>query len=126
MTKFDDLSPKQVRALPVFCVQLNIEKACAEVGISKLTFYEWMKNTVFRRKLKGLRYAIGSQSIEKLKIESTKAAETLIQLLGESNPPAVRRAAANDILNYVLNFRLLTCVMGDWKNIGRFIKKKSL
>ena len=105
MTEYDDLSPKQVKALPIFCVQLNIEKACSEAGISKQTFYQWMRKSVFRRRLKEMRFAIGSQSIEQLKIESKKAAETLVQLLGEGNPPAVRRAAANDILNYVLKFR---------------------
>ncbi len=43
MTKFDGLSLKQIRALPVFCKEVNVEKACAEVGISKQTFYQWMQ-----------------------------------------------------------------------------------
>lgn len=105
MTNYDGLSPKQIKALPVFCVQLNVEKACAEVGISTQTFYQWMKQPAFKNKLRGMRYAISSQSIEVLKIESKRAADTLIQLLGENNPPAVRRAAANDVLNYVLKIR---------------------
>lgn len=92
-------------ALPIFCSQLNIEKACNEAGISKQTYYQWMKIPAFRSKLRDMRFAIGSQSIELLKIESKKAADTLVQLLGENTPPAVRRAAANDILNYVLKFR---------------------
>lgn len=105
MTKSDGLSPKQMRALPFFCLEVNVEKACAQVGVSKQTFYQWMKQPVFRIKLKNMRYAIGNQSIELLKVEVKRAADTLIQLLGENNPPAVRRAAANDILNYVLKFR---------------------
>lgn len=105
MTKSDGLSPKQIRALPIFCMEVNIEKACAQAGISKQTFYQWMKQPTFRIKLRNMRYAIGSQSIELLKVESKRAADTLIQLLEASNPAAVRRAAANDILNYVLKFR---------------------
>lgn len=105
MTKSDGLSPKQMRALPIFCSEVNVEKACAQVGISKQTFYQWMKQPPFRKKLRNMRYAIGNQSIELLKVEVKRAADTLIQLLGENNPPAVRRAAANDIFNYVLKFR---------------------
>jgi hypothetical protein len=105
MTDDDVLSDKQRRALPIFCTQLNVEKACAEVGISKQTFYQWMKNSLFKRELREMRRAIGTQSIEQLKIESKRAAETLAELLDPCNPPAVRRAAANDILNYVLKFR---------------------
>ena len=105
MTKFDGLSPKQIRALPIFCKEVNVEKACAEVGISKQTFYQWMKQPAFRTQLRNMRYLIGSESIELLKVESKRAADTLVHLLNEENPPAVRRAAANDILNYVLKFR---------------------
>ncbi|MBS0272626.1 MAG: hypothetical protein JSR85_08290 [Proteobacteria bacterium] len=105
MTNDDVLSDKQRMALPIFCIQLNVEKACAEAGISKQTFYQWMKNPIFKRELKEMRRAIGTQSIEQLKIESKRAADTLTELLNPCNPPAVRRAAANDILNYVLKFR---------------------
>lgn len=42
---------------------------------------------------------------KKIKIESKRAADTLTELLDPQNPPGVRRAAANDILNYVLKFR---------------------
>lgn len=105
MTNDDVLSAKQRTALPVFCTQLNIEKACAEAEISKQTFYQWMKNPQFKRELWKMRRAIGTQSIEQLKIESKKAADILTELLDPQNPPAVRRAAANDILNYVLKFR---------------------
>lgn len=105
MTNDDVLSPKQRSALPIFCTQLNVEKACVEAGISKQTFYQWMKNPLFKRELWRMRRAIGTQSIERLKIESKRAADTLTELLDSQNPPAVRRAAANDILNYVLKFR---------------------
>lgn len=105
MTDYDVLSDKQKRALPIFCTQLNIEKACNEAKLSKQTFYQWMKNPIFKRELKEMRRAIGTQSIEQLKIESKRAADTLAELLAPINPPAVRRAAANDILNYVLKFR---------------------
>ncbi len=105
MTDDDVLSDKQRRALPIFCIQLNIEKACAEAGISKQTFYQWMRNPLFKRELKEMRREIGTPSSEQLKSESKKAAETLAELLDRSNPPSVRRAAANDILTYVLKFR---------------------
>jgi len=39
MTKSDDLSLKQMRALSILCKEVNVEKAYAEIGISKQTFY---------------------------------------------------------------------------------------
>lgn len=96
-----ELSTKQLKALPIFATQLNVEKACTEAGVSKDTFYKWNKQKNFSMELKKLRYEIGCESIDLLKLASKKAAVTLVQLLDENNPPAVRRAAANDILNYV-------------------------
>lgn len=95
-----ELTEKQLKALPIFAKQLNVEKACAEAGISRDTYYQWKKQPTFNHELQKLRYEMGYESIELLKIASTKAASTLIQLLDEENPPSVRRAAANDILNY--------------------------
>lgn len=103
MTKRDkiELSPKQIQALPVFASQPSVEKACEQVGISRNCFYEWMKEPIFKSELKKQRSEIGSEYIESLKTASKDATNTLIQLMGEDQPPAVRRAAANDILNHL-------------------------
>ena len=90
MTKDDVLSPKQRSALPTFCTQLNIEKACAEVGISKQTFYQWIKNPHFKRELWRMRRAIGTQSIEQLKIEEKPAKFVSISI--KIHSAGVRRA----------------------------------
>ncbi len=105
MTKSDGLSARQLRALPIFAAQVHVEKACTEANISKQTFYQWLRQPTFNKELKRMRYEIGTDSIELLKTASKRAAITLIQLLGEDNPPAVRRSAANDVLTYVLKTR---------------------
>lgn len=107
MTKNDknSLSPKQLLALPIFASQPCVDKACEQLGISRNCFYEWMKEPAFKTELKKCRYEITAEYIESLKIASKGATNTLIQLLGENNPPSVRRAAANDILNYVWKIR---------------------
>lgn len=107
MTKNDKatLSPKQLQALPIFASQPCVDKACEQLGISRNCFYEWMKEPAFKNELKKYRHEITSEYIESLKIAAKGATNTLIQLLNEDNPPAVRRAAANDILNHVIKIK---------------------
>jgi hypothetical protein len=105
MTKNDNLSGKQLQALPIFASQPCVDKACEQAGISRNCFYEWMKEASFKSELRKLRYEISTESIDALKVASKDASSTLIQLLGEENSPAVRRAAANDILNHVAKIR---------------------
>ncbi len=103
MTKYDknELSQKQLLALPIFASEPCVDKACEQVGISRNCFYEWMKEPTFTIELKKLRFEIRSEYIEALKTASKAASNTLIQLLGDDQPPSIRRAAANDILNHL-------------------------
>ncbi len=106
MTKSDNLSlsKRQKQALPIFASNLTIEEACGRAGISRNTFYEWLKEPQFKLELDRLRNEIVNEAVNHLKITSTKAAKTLGDLLERDDSPTVQRAAANDVLGHVMKF----------------------
>ncbi len=106
MTKSDtlSLSKRQKQVLPIFASNLTIEEACELAGISRNTFYEWLKEPQFKLELDRLRNEIVNEAVNHLKITSTKAAKTLAHLLERDDSPTVQRAAANDVLGHVMKF----------------------
>jgi hypothetical protein len=106
MTESDklSLSKRQKQALPIFASNLTIEEACGRAGISRNTFYEWLKEPQFKLELDRLRNEIVNEAVNHLKITSTKAAKTLGDLLERDDSPTVQRAAANDVLGHVMKF----------------------
>ncbi len=98
------LSKRQTQALPIFASNLTIEEACERAGISRNTFYEWLKEPQFKLELDRLRNEIVNEAVNHLKITSTKAAKTLGDLLERDDSPTVQRAAANDVLGHVMKF----------------------
>jgi predicted DNA-binding protein (UPF0251 family) len=106
MTESDklSLSKRQTQALPIFASNLTIEEACERAGISRNTFYEWLKEPQFKLELDRLRNEIVNEAVNHLKITSTKAAKTLGDLLERDDSPTVQRAAANDVLGHVMKF----------------------
>lgn len=106
MTESDklSLSKRQTQALPIFASNLSIEEACERAGISRNTFYEWLKEPQFKSELERLRNEIVNEAVNHLKMTSTKAAKTLGDLLERDDSPTVQRAAANDVLGHVMKF----------------------
>lgn len=106
MTEYDknELSDRQLKALPFFAASASVESACREADVSKETFYRWLKEPLFKAELDKLRNEIVSDAVNHLKIITTKAAATLSTLLDREESPAVQRAAANDILGHVIKF----------------------
>jgi thiazole synthase ThiGH ThiG subunit len=111
MTKSDEnqdqLTPRQVAALPYFAANASVEAACETADISRETYYKWLKNPVFKLELDRLRNEIVNDAVNQLKATTVKAAITLSLLLERDDNPSVQRAAANDILNHVGRFKEL-------------------
>lgn len=109
MTESDEnqLTPRQILALPFFSANPSIEASCEAAGISKNTYYEWLKNPVFKSELDRIRNEIVNDAVNQLKATTIKAATTLSSLLDRDDNPSVQRAAANDILNHVGRFKEL-------------------
>ena len=126
MTKSDNLSLsiRQQQALPIFASNLTIEEACERAGISRNTFYEWLKEPQFKLELERLRNEIVNEAVNHLKMTSTKAAKTLGDLLERDDSPTVQRAAANDVLGHVMKFMELKELEDRLADIERHIGRQ--
>jgi len=118
----DQLTPRQITALPCFAANAFVESACEEAGISRETYYQWLKNPVFKSELDRLRNEIVNDAVNQLKATTVKAATTLSLLLDRDDNPSVQRAAANDILNHIARYKELQELQGRIEQLERLNK----
>lgn len=100
----NELSPRQIKALPTLAATPNCDEACKKSGISRNSYYQWLKQPAFKIELERLRNEMVQDAMSYLKSNSKMAAETLVNLLTKQDQPAIQRAAANDILNHLIKF----------------------
>ena len=65
--------------------------------------YSRLKISAFKTELDRRRSEIIEEAVNKLKYNTTRAADTLVSLLSHSNP-TIQRGVANDLLNHVAKF----------------------
>lgn len=99
------LSDRQKKALPYFASCRSYEEGCRKAEISKNAFYEWLKEPLFKSKLDQMRDSIVEEAVDTLKANVTKAACALVELLEESDNPALKRSIANDIIGHVFKVK---------------------
>ena len=104
---YKKLTDRQKQALPHLVGCGNYEESCRAAGITRTTFYEWLKNPIFKRELVALRNQIISDAVDTLKASTTKAAQKLVGLLDIEDNPSLLRFVANDILGHVMKFKEL-------------------
>ena len=98
------ITVKQARAIPVIIRARSIEAGCAEVGISKTLFYQWLKKPDFAEEYRRHREVLVNEAMESLKESVGRAVDSLTALLDTDNE-SLRRALSNDILNHVLKIK---------------------
>lgn len=98
------ITVKQSRAIPVIIRARSIEAGCAEVGISKTLFYQWLKKPDFAEEYRRHRDVLVNEAMESLKESVGRAVDSLTALLDTDNE-SLRRALSNDILNHVLKIK---------------------
>jgi hypothetical protein len=104
--RLNRLTERQKRALPFFVASSSETEACRQAKIATQTYYEWLKDPIFRSELHRLRDIVIEDAVETLKAYTTKAVKTLVGLLDTTNP-ILQRNVANDILNHVSKFKEL-------------------
>ena len=103
---FSKLSRRQLLALPYILASPSYEEAARKAQISSKQIYEWLKDPEFKSELEKQRNQVVETAMNLLKMNTTRAAESLGELLSSPNE-LVKRGAANDILNHVAKFREL-------------------
>ena len=97
----EQLSDKQLRAIPFLLAAASIEEGCKQAKVGKATVYEWLKNETFRDELRRHREDIVTGALETLKANVSKATEALVGLLGSENE-SIRHRAARDVIEFVV------------------------
>ncbi|MDY0044415.1 MAG: phBC6A51 family helix-turn-helix protein [Syntrophales bacterium] len=82
------LTDRQIKAIPFLVSAPTSEKGCKAAHVSRNTYYEWLKNPVFKEELNRCRDAIISESFGILKQNVTAAVDTLVNLL---SGPAMKK-----------------------------------
>lgn len=101
------LSSKQLKSIPFLIGAKTYQEGCKKARIATKTYYEWLKNPVFRDELKQQRDNVIEDALEALTGHITKAVETLGELLASSDSDSLKRLLAKDIIGYVIKAREL-------------------
>jgi hypothetical protein len=97
------LTRRQLQVLPYLLACPTYEEAARQAHVSVKQIYCWLKISAFKTELDRKRKEIIEEAINKLKYNTTRAADTLVSLLSHSNP-TIQRGVANDLLNHVAKF----------------------
>lgn len=101
------LSTRQTEAIPFLVGAPTYAEGCKRAGITRTTFYKWLKDSEFKAELTKRRDAIVTDALDILKAHIGKAVHALVALL-ETENESLRRQTSNDIINYVLKVKEMT------------------
>jgi len=117
------LNNKQLRAIPILIASDTVEEAAQQIGVARTTLYGWMEKDEFDQAVKVARRKLLDKSLNKLTNVSMKAVNTLEKLL-DAESEAVRRAAANDVLNHSLKYRELSEIEERLESVERLVLER--
>ena len=100
--KGQNLTERQVKAIPHLVASSTYEKGCRKARISRNTFYEWLKDPVFKAELKRQRDTAIEEALETLKSSMTTAVKVLVDLLDTTKNEYLKRNISKDIIGYVI------------------------
>ena len=103
MKSHAELTKRQSQVLPYLLSCPTYEEAARQAHVSVKQIYCWLKTSAFKTELDRKRNEIIEEAVNKLKYNTTRAADTLVSLLSNSNP-TIQRGVANDLLNHVAKF----------------------
>jgi transposase-like protein len=117
------LNNRQIKAIPVFIGCDSMEDAARQIGITKGTLYQWLKQDEFIKEVQIARKKLLDKAMNKLTNVSMKAVNTLEKLL-DAESEAVRRAAANDILGHALKHRELSEIEDRLESVEKIVMER--
>jgi len=124
-----ELSTRQIEALPFIAGAATHAEGCKRAGISRNTFYKWMREPTFKAEMMKRRDQIVTDALDILKSYTGKAVAALVALLKTDNE-GLRRQTANDIIGYVLKLKELSDIEGRLDTIEKAVsdlkEKRSL
>lgn len=105
-TDFDDLTPKQYRAIANLMLCNTVEEAAQESGIGARTLWTWLKEPTFRDALAEAERNTVEAATRRLSSLASKALGVVESIMeDESASDAVRLRAAATVLDSALRWR---------------------
>lgn len=96
-----DLSTKQLKAIPIILSCKSIAEGCERIKISRESFYSWLRDPVFKAEFIKQRQELIDLALHELKASTSEAVAVLRELLG-AEEEGVRLRTAQSILGAVL------------------------
>ncbi|WP_284452583.1 hypothetical protein [Parachlamydia acanthamoebae] len=98
------LTRRQLHVLPFLISNPSIESAAKQSGISAKQIFGWLNQPNFRHELENRKNEAVNQAVDRLKLTASKACDTLISLLDNSQSDSIKHRVAVDMLNMTLKF----------------------
>lgn len=124
MTESDNLTERQMKAIPFLVASATIEEGCKRAKISRETYYQWVSHPPFIEELRRQRDLVIGEAFGTLKANLTKAVDVLVGLL-ETKNENLKRFVANDILGHVLKAKELVEIEERLSAVERIIEQQN-
>lgn len=98
------LNEKQLRAIPYLLSGKDVENACRAANISTTTFYNWLRNPIFKKELDKQRTNLITDAMTKLRSGVVAAVDRLLALV-HSESEEIARKSATSVIEMVLKLR---------------------
>src|SRR5215471_11364379 len=99
MNDTEKLTPRQIRVIPYLLGAPSIEEGCRRARVSKVSVYSWLREEAFSQELKRCRDQMIERALDSLKVNLTKATETLVRHL-DSEKENISLRAAESIIEF--------------------------
>jgi hypothetical protein len=103
-TNGQQLNEKQLRAIPYLLSGKDVENACRAANISTTTFYNWLRNPIFKKELDKQRTNLITDAMTKLRSGVGAAVDRLLALV-HSESEEIARKSATSVIEMVLKLR---------------------
>ena len=100
------LSTRQKHAIPLVLAARSVEEGCRSAGITRQTWYNWMRDEALNEAVCQCREGVISDALERLKSAVAFAVEGLTGLV-EAEEKNIRLRACSEVLDYFMKAREL-------------------
>ena len=100
------LSSRQKHAIPLVLAAHSVEEGCRSAGITKQTWYNWMRDQALSEAVCQCREGVVSEALDRLKTAVVFAVDGLAGLV-EAEEKSIRLRACGQVLDYFMKAREL-------------------
>ena len=98
------VTQRQAKALPLILSGRTVGEGCEAAGISRKSFYNWLKGEAFRNEYRERQRALVELAMVTLKGNAMAAAEKLASMVATEGGPLLRRVC-RDVIDLNLKIR---------------------